>query len=164
MIVVLLILPILFWILSIICNSIEDTLQYYYDRSIFDWIPKNTWWSWYMVDPDTVWRRKYDENGKLKKWAGIPIPPLFFDGWHGFKVLRQFFQYLTFYFGVTLGYNLSNMDFYKWFVWFILFMLIFAITNYITHEIYFFKGLLLKKWWLDRNKENKIKKFLGNKI
>ena len=154
------ILAVVFWIISIIFNDIEDGLQYYYDDSIFDWIPKESWWSWYMVDPDDSWQRKYNEDGSRKTWFGIPIPSAFLDGWHGAKMIRQFFQYLTYFMGLLGGYALVSMVFPEWFLLFFVTRIIFAVTNYLTHEVYVFEGLIRKEWWIDQGKEEIIKKFL----
>ena len=153
------------WIISISFNDIEDALQYHYDTSIFDWIPKDSWWSWYMLDPDNTWQRKYNRvindayNDYIyfrKKWYGIPIPAFIFDGWHGAKFIRQCFQYMTWFAGVLIGYFLFS---YYWFIFFVLSAILFSAGSYFTHDIVF-NGILKKDWWIKRGKEEKIKRFL----
>lgn len=163
--IIIFLVAIVLWIVSIIFNDIEDGLQYCHGESIFDWLPKDGWWSWYMEDPDDTWKRKYkwDEDGNnmgRKKWMGFPIPAFVFDGWHGVKIARQLFQYLTYFTGVIGGYVLVTLTFPGWFLLFVSALVVFGITNYLTHEVYVFKGLILKEWWIEKGKEEIIKKFL----
>jgi hypothetical protein len=152
-------LVLVFWVISILFNDIEDELQYRYTVSIFDWIKKTSWWSWYMIDPDDAWERKYNEDGKRKKWLGFIIKPAFvFDGWHGAKILRQFFQYLTVFTGIVVGYLLPSI--LLWCV-FVGGFVSFAILNYYSHNTWFFDGMLLKDWW---NKRPNKKEWLLKKI
>jgi hypothetical protein len=139
-------LILLLWIISIIFNDIEDSLAHHYKDSVFDWLPKHTWLSRYMRDPDTTWKRKYvwlpagrdgETKAGRKKFFGIIIPAFFFDGWHGAKFIRQFFQYLTIYVGVHSGIEFT----------FILGLLLFATSNQIIHSELFYGGMFLKKWW-----------------
>ena len=161
------ILSLILWVISIMFNDIEDGLQYYYNVSIFDWIPKDSWWSWYMMDPDDTWKRKYiiDENGVIigrKKWFGIPVPALFLDGWHGAKFIRQIFQYLTWFAGLLSGIFLllaGKATFLSLFFLFFIAFTLFGITNHLTHEVYVFKDVLKKEWW--KSKEDKIKEWLA---
>lgn len=163
--ILLFVLSLIFWIISIIFNDIEDGLQFYYKDSIFDWLPKNGWWSWYMVNPDYSWKRKYNEDGTRRKWLGlIPKPVFALDGWHGSKIIRQFFTYLTcfmmFFSGYVL-YLLVGVLIFKIIVLiFFVGLVIFGISNLLVHEIYFFKGMIKKDWWISRGKEEKIKEFL----
>ena len=140
-------LVLLFWVLSILFNDIEDELQYRYTESIFDWIKKSSWWSWYMVDPDDAWERKYNKDGTRKKWLGYIIKPAFvFDGWHGAKIIRQGFQYLTVFSGLVVGY--LSLPFYVplWII-FVSGLICFALFNHFAHNVWFFDGMLLKKYW-----------------
>jgi hypothetical protein len=139
-------LILLLWIISIVFNDIEDSLAHHYKSTVFDWLPKHTWLSWYMKDPDTTWKRKYiwlpagrdgETKAGRKKFLGIIIPAFFFDGWHGAKIIRQFFQYLTIYVGINSGIAIP----------FILGLLLFMISNQITHSHLFYGGMFLKKWW-----------------
>ena len=156
-------LVLFFWVVSIFFNDIEDELQYRQGDSIFDWLPKTGWWSWYMQDPDDTWERKYEWNyDKMehihKKWHGIRIPAFVFDGWHGMKIIRQGFQYLTVFSGVVVGFLLLS-SISLWSV-FLGGLICFAILNHYSHNVWFFDGILLKQWWIDRGKEKIIKKFL----
>ena len=159
--IILILVSLILWIISIIFNDIEDGLQYYYPVSIFDWLPKDGWWSWYMQDPDDTWKRRYywDENGNKigrKFW-----PAFIYDGWHGAKIIRQFFQYLTWLVGVFTGVVLTiTLTFSQWVVFFFATLVLFAVTNHLTHEEYVFKGVIKKEWWIKREKEEQIKKFL----
>jgi len=161
--IILFFVALVLWIVSIIFNDIEDGLQYYYEDSIFDWLPKGGWWSWYMVDPDSAWERKYNEDGTRKKWLGFIVKPAFmFDGWHGAKIIRQGFQYLTYFVGILGGYVLAviSMTLQTWSWVFFSGLILFGVTNFLTHEIYVFKGLLRKEWWIKRGKEDTIQNFL----
>lgn len=130
-------LILLLWIISIVFNDIEDSLAHHYKDSVFDWLPKHTWLSWYMMDPDETWKRKYNEDGTRKKFIGILYPAFIYDGWHGAKIIRQFFQYLTIYTGVHSGIAFP----------FILGLVLFMVSNLITHSHLFYGGMFLKKWW-----------------
>ncbi len=139
-------LILLLWIISIVFNDIEDSLAHHYKDTVFDWLPKHTWLSWYMMAPSDTWKRKYiwlpagrdgETKAGRKKFLGIIIPAFFFDGWHGAKIIRQFFQYLTIYVGINSGIAIP----------FILGLLLFMISNQITHSHLFYGGMFLKKWW-----------------
>lgn len=158
--IVLFIVVVVLWIISIAFNDIEDGLQYYYKASIFDWINKSSWWSWYMMDPDDTWKRKYywskeGENLGRKKWMGIPVPAFIYDGWHGAKIIRQFFQYLTVFTGILAGVVLPTLTFPEWFLLFVIALVVFALTNQLTHSVYIFDGIIKKSWWIERQKSNK---------
>jgi hypothetical protein len=130
-------LILLLWIISIVFNDIEDSLAHHYKDTVFDWLPKHTWFSWYMQGSGDVWKRKYNEDGTRKKFLGIILPAFVFDGWHGAKIIRQFFQYLTIYAGVHSGIEFP----------FILGLILFMISNLMTHSHLFYGGMFLKKWW-----------------
>lgn len=143
------VLTLLFWVISIFFNDVEDELQYRYKNSVFDWIPKHIWLSWYMMDPDVTWDRKYvnsDPGQGRKKWFGIIIPAFIFDGWHGAKIIRQGFQYLTVFSGLVVGY--LSLPFYipLWII-FVSGLICFALFNHFAHNVWFFDGMLLKKYW-----------------
>ena len=159
LLIIMTVLMLLFWVVSIFFNDIEDTLQYRCKDSIFDWINKSSWWSWYMIDPDDTWKRKYNEDGTRKKWLGfIVIPAFVLDGWHGAKIVRQGFQYLTVFCGFMVGYLL--FPFTPIWIVFVSGLISFAILNHFSHNVWFFDGMMLKKWWIERGKEEKIKKLL----
>ena len=130
-------LILLLWIISIVFNDIEDSLAHHYKDTVFDWLPKHTWLSWYMMDPKETWKRKYNEDSTRKKFLGIILPAFIFDGWHGAKITRQFFQYLTIYVGINSGIAIP----------FILGLVLFMTSNLITHSHLFYGGMFLKKWW-----------------
>ena len=162
------VLMLLFWVVSIFFNDIEDTLQYRCKDSIFDWINKKSWWSWYMKDPDDTWKRKYvwlpggrdgDVRVGRQMWLGFIVKPSFvLDGWHGAKIIRQGFQYLTVFCGFMVGYLLVPLT-PIWIV-FVSGLVSFAILNYYSHNVWFFDGMMLKEWWIERGKEEKIFKLL----
>lgn len=133
-------LLLLLWIISIFFNDVEDTLAHHYKDSIFDCIPKDDWFSWYMQDPAETWIRKYvnnDPSQGRKKMFGMPIPAFMFDGWHGAKFTRQIFQYLTIYAAIYSGLEIP----------FLLGFALFGISNYVSHSKLFYGGMLLKSWW-----------------
>jgi hypothetical protein len=147
-------LILLLWIISIIFNDIEDSLAHHYKDSVFDWLPKHTWLSRYMQDSDETWKRKYvwlpagrdgEVNVGRKKFFGIIIPAFFFDGRHGAKIIKQFFQYLTIFVAIL---NVIIVSFATAILLFTIVLLLFGINNYM--EIYsklFFGRMFLKKWW-----------------
>lgn len=146
-------LILLLWCISIIFNDIEDSLAHHYKDSVFDWLPKHTWLSWYMKDPNDAWKRKYvwlpagrdgETKAGRKKFLGIIIPAFFFDGWHGAKIIRQFFQYLTIFIAVL---NVMLVSFATAILLFAIGLLLFGISNYIIHSHLFYGRMFLKKWW-----------------
>lgn len=153
------------WMISIIFNDIEDVLQFKYIESIFDWIPKESWWSWYMKDPDDTWKRKYvwykDIIVYRKKWGIFDIPAAFFDGWHGAKIIRQFFQFLSIFAAIMTGYFLPTLTIEIILIIFIFSLIIFSLVNYVTHQINFFNGIFLKKWWVDNDKTDLLIKIFN---
>ena len=158
-------LSVVFWIISIIFNDIEDGLQYVYESSIFDWILKDSWWSWYMQDPDDTWKRKYYWNKDdteiigRKTWMWIPIPAFIYDGWHGSKILRQLFQYLTVFSGILAG-GFLTVSLAELIVLFLAGIVVYGTANHFVHNVYFFDGMIRKKWWIERGKESVIKNWL----
>ena len=133
-------LILMLWCISVIFNDVEDTLAYHYEDSVFDWLPKNSWISWYMMSTDDTWQRKYvlgDTALGYKKIFGITCPAFFFDGWHGAKIVRQFTQYLTIY---TAAQTEATFPI-------LLGLILFGISNYTIHSVLFFEGMFLKKWW-----------------
>lgn len=68
--------------LAVICKSCRDICEWNWAESVFYPNP------YFMHN----WERLYwrTEGGlERKKWLGlIPIPALFFDGWHGFEWLQ----------------------------------------------------------------------------
>lgn len=158
--IILILTSLIFWIVSVVFNDIEDGLQYYYKESIFDWLPKDGWWAWYMRPPEVTWKRKYvfDDNENIigrKLW-----PSFIYDGWHAAKFIRQTFQYLVWFLGILTGLVLIPLSFAEMFLFFTITIILFAVTNHLTHEKYIFKGIIKKSWWIERGKEEKIKKIL----
>ena len=158
-------ISVIFWIISIIFNDIEDGLQYLYSDSIFDWIPKDSWWSWYMQDPDDTWERKYywsNDGEKLgrKTWMWLPVPAFIYDGWHGSKILRQFFQYLTVFSGIIGGIFLE-VGLSSLIIIFLIGILVYGTANHFVHNVFFFDGMIRKEWWIERHKEQIIKDWLN---
>jgi hypothetical protein len=101
-----------------------------------------------MVDPDNAWDRKYIDGDPAKgrtKWFGIVVPAYLLDGWHGAKLLRQGFQYLTVYCGTVVGFLLYP-DVNFWIV-FLSGLICFSILNHYSHNVWFFDGILLKRYW-----------------
>ena len=104
-----------------------------------------------MVVPDDAWGRKYVDDNTLKgrkKWHGILIPAFVFDAWHGAKIIRQGFQYLTVFSGLVVGYLLLPFYVPLWII-FVSGLFCFALFNHFAHK-WFFDGILLKKWWNER--------------
>jgi len=145
------------WAVAVAFNAAEDTLQYHYSDSVFDLLKKGSWASEYFQSPDNTWRRKYIDpeiSGKIlerRKFLGITIPAFFFDGWHGFKVLRQLFIFLTFMSCVISGttwvyyeiYTSNDVILFSWTIIAVSLITFIMITGGI-HEL-FFKHVLMKK-------------------
>ena len=90
---------ILWWAIYCIFKWCQDTIIHHYEDSIF-----NTW-EYFRHD----WRRKYydgDPAKGRKKFLGLVIPPVFFDGWHLFDVLRNLAAYTGIYLvgGIAAGH------------------------------------------------------------
>ena len=91
----------IFWSVAVAISAAEDTLQYHYKDSVFNLLPDG-WLRWYFQDPDVTWKRKYKTTDSVlltmerRKFLGIRIPAFFFDGWHGFKAVRNLFTWCTF--------------------------------------------------------------------
>lgn len=139
-------LILLLWCISIIFNDIEDSLAHHYKDSVFDWLPKHIWLSKYMMDPNDTWKRKYvmlpagrdnEYKSGRKKFFGIIIPAFFFDGWHGAKIIRQIFQFLTIYTAAQFNFAFP----------FIICIILLGISNYFIHSHLFYGGMFLKEWW-----------------
>jgi len=143
------------WAIAVMFNACADALQYKYSTSVFSLFKKGSFNEWYFRDPDDTWRRKYnsteDHSMQRKKLLGIQIPAVFFDGWHLFKMLRQFFTFLTFMACTVSGttwvyyeiYTSNDVILYSWTIIGVS-LIVFMMVTSGTHEL-FFKHILMKK-------------------
>lgn len=131
-----LILPIILFILIVICDAAKDVIKSRWDGSFFDKHPKlfpKKWW-----DSRLSWKNKWvlDENGEIKldengeripkKLFGIiDFPDAFTNGWH----LVKFFLW-TFLIFITA----VNLPLFVWYVNFVI-----------------LSGIYLFFWWLFYN-------------
>jgi hypothetical protein len=108
-------------LLVFIFNDFEDTLVHHYDRSIFAPLGHESYFY-----PD--WTRKYEGY----------LPPMCYDGWHGFKILRQFALFNAGWF-LFLAYDYRRRR--NWLLRYIIYLVIYGMIVYALH--YFFYGNLL---------------------
>ena len=146
------------WAIAVIFSAAGDMLQYRYKDSIFSLFKEGSFNHWYFQDPDDTWERKYEPMTRgvreplvRKKLLGIIIPAFFFDGWHLFKILKQFFTFFTFMACVISGttwvyyeiYTSQDVILFSWTVIAVSFVAFMMITSGI-HEL-FFKHVFMKK-------------------
>jgi hypothetical protein len=119
----------LFWIAYCLFKWCADTIRDHYKDSIFSKC------EYFRHD----WTRKYvdgDPAKGRKKILGIPIPSMFFDGWHLFDVLRNTAAFSAMYHMACRGYwSIEVYLFYG---------AIYALVLVLTDKI-FYEGLLIKK-------------------
>jgi hypothetical protein len=138
------------FILILILNDLEDTLVHHYDVSIFAPLGHGSYFY-----PD--WTRKYisgdSAQGRISIWF-IPVPAMFFDAWHLFKVLREamggiiLFIFLFIIFREELYWDERG----NWTLWFwasrhpvtcfIIFMLVYGLFVWGMHELFYGQLLL----------------------
>ena len=143
----------LLWAIAVAFNAAQDTLVHHYKDSVFDLLKKGSWASEYFKPPINTWRRKYKnvETLERKKFLGIRIHAAFFDGWHGFKICRNFFTFQTFMACVVSGttwvhykiYTSNDVILYSWIIMAVSLIAFMMITGGV-HEL-FYKHALMKK-------------------
>lgn len=67
---------------------------------------------------------------------GIPVPPMFYDGWHGFKVLRQWMDYNV-AFTIILPVLILLFSFWEIVLIYIGWGISFAILISVLHSIFY---------------------------
>jgi len=95
------ILIILFFIIAAFSESIMDTLQFHYYNSIFKLFKNKLFWN-----PEISWRNKYKNGNPLDGEKFLFSKTLLVgltDGWHLFKLIRNF----SLFFGIFLIFNLT---------------------------------------------------------
>ena len=137
-------ISLLCWHFAIICSSCSDIVTHSPTDNIFTKIFKDGPLHKYFCLDENWWRRKYIdgeiEKGR-KKFYGIVIPALFFDAWHGFKVLRQYMYYNSVFF--------SGMVFAVYYgttiVWIVVLytfsLVVFMVLTHLTHKLWYEKLL-----------------------
>ena len=99
-----LIMLVAFTLMSIF-NDLEDHVAHHFGTGITSGLDKTSY-----LYPD--WTRKYVDGNPdlgLKAWW---IPAAYYDGWHLFKIIRQFFAFILLYYGMQLGVVLT-MNVYR---------------------------------------------------
>mgnify|MGYP005988820115 FL=1 len=84
------------FLISGICESVMDKIQFHYDSSIFKKFKNQLFW-----DPRESWRNKYKNGDPLageKFFLSKSLLVGFTDAWHLFKLLRTFFIFAGIYF------------------------------------------------------------------
>jgi hypothetical protein len=95
------ILIILFFIFAAVAESVMDTLQFHYHNSIFKLFKNVLFWN-----PEISWKNKYKNGNPLYGEKFLFSKTLLVgltDGWHLFKLMRNF----SLFFGVFLILNLT---------------------------------------------------------
>jgi hypothetical protein len=153
-------LSFVFWCIAVASRSSADVLQYRYKDSVFSLFKKGGFNDWYFRDPDDTWERKYIDSTLLerKKILFITIPVFFFDGWHLFKVVEQFFTWCSMMACVISGttwvyfkiYPTEDIALFSITLLFIA-LIAFIITTHATHKL-FFDHILMKEKYVKKNK------------
>ena len=95
------ILIILFFIIAAVAEAIMDTLQFHYYNSIFKLFKNELFWN-----PEISWKNKYKNGNPLDGEKFLFSKTLFVgltDGWHLFKLIRNF----SLFFAIFLIFNLT---------------------------------------------------------
>lgn len=142
-----------FWAIAVAFNAACDVIQYKHKDSVFSLFKEDSWLYRYFQSPEDTWRRKYADGSitKRKTFLGMNIPPMFFDGWHFLKIMRQLSTWFAF---IACGLSGTTWVHYKIYpsisdtiysLEIILASLIpFMMITGGIHEL-FFKHILLKK-------------------
>lgn len=75
-----------------VCKAVMDTLQFHYDKSVFE-SPNDGYW-----DTSLSWRNKYKNKDKEQGeafWGSTTIFVAYTDGWHLFQSLFLGFIFLS---------------------------------------------------------------------
>lgn len=82
----------IFFCLAAICSACIDTLEFHFDKSVFNYYRCNlNWWN-----PTYSWYNKYKGRNPqkgLRKWLWFDVPCV--DAWHTFKSLMIVFICLS---------------------------------------------------------------------
>jgi len=140
----------LFWSVAIICSDVTDVVLFIKKNKFLEWFPEDHnpgIHKYFRLDEDW-WKRKYvsnDPSKGRKKFLGMTTPPLFFDAWHGFKVLRQFFYYnaAVYPFMFALIYLGTSMFFI--FSVYILLGSVFGALSYLMHKTFYADMFIYKE-------------------
>lgn len=94
---------ILCFIISAFSESIMDTLQFHYYKSIFNDFKNKSFWN-----PEISWKNKYKNNdpnqGEKFKFSTTLFVGLT-DGWHFFKLVKNVSLFFGLFLILTLIYN-----------------------------------------------------------
>ncbi len=64
-------------LLAGMCSGGMDVIKFKWNDSVFAKVQNNELKQWF----------KSEHQHKFKEWSGIPLHPIFYDGWHFFKNL-----------------------------------------------------------------------------
>lgn len=119
-----------FVILSAVCKSIKDTLQFHFYNSIFDKCNHQFW------NPDVSWKNKYKDGeiGVPKFWGSTTIFVWLTDAWHLFDMLNTLLLFFACFFTVL-------SDFKEWAIYLSIFILF--VVYHVIFEVFF--RLFVKK-------------------
>lgn len=85
-------ISLIFFCMAAICSASIDTLEFHFDKSVFNYYRCNlNWWN-----PTYSWYNKYKGRNPqkgLRKWLWFDVP--FTDAWHTFKSLMIVFICLS---------------------------------------------------------------------
>lgn len=126
-------ISLIFFCLAAICSASIDTLEFHFDKSVFNYCRWNlNWWN-----PTYSWYNKYKGRNPqkgLRKWLWFDVPCV--DAWHTFKSLMIVFVCLSIvFFKSTPGCN--------W-LWYTLMFIIYGVVWNITFNL-FYNHILTKK-------------------
>lgn len=121
--------------ISLITSDIQDKVRFHYSKSIFD-NGKNSFWR-------CDWTRKYDKNGKHKKFKFLfwkfDIPAFMYDAWHLFKIIEIWSEYNSaWYLIICIFPEIKGLEYY------IIFIIIASIRVYFYHIELFYGGIFIK--------------------
>lgn len=106
-------------LISAIAKSIQDTLQFHYDTSIFKLSKNQNWWN-----PNLSWQNKWNwfKNYKILTWLLANPLVSITDAWHLFGFIRDFSLFICIpiisdNWWILLGYPIYRFIFHIFFTW-----------------------------------------------
>lgn len=127
-------ISLIFLCLAAVCNACIDTLEFHFDKSVFNYYRWNlNWWN-----PTYSWYNKYKGRNPqkgLRKWLWFDVPCV--DAWHTFKSLMIVFICLSIAFADGIYSNP------KWYSYIVIVVMFGTIWN-LTFNL-FYNHLLIRK-------------------
>lgn len=134
---ILYIISIILLILAAICNSIMDTLDHHFNKSIFSKLNNKKWW-----DYSNSWKNKYidgdPKKGRIKILFNINKPVQITDAWHLFKTLMIIFICISLSINLYIGCILIDNSI-------LLNIIIYGISWNLSFSLFYNKLLLNRK-------------------